>query len=282
MDRGAYELTGMLPRPGRALKAVLGLIGGLCLLNWTLFNWVPGGKELFYWLACTTDGVVHKLCLWKLITAGFLTKPTGPGSVSYLLYTLIGLYFLSPDLETRWGSARFLRFVGLSMVVGFLLGIGADLLAPPHLGIFHPPIMYGAGAAITGTAVAWSRQNADRQFRLFFVLPMRGSWLFWLAVLYCVLGVIAWDENGDTGVVAPFGGLVTGLLLGGTPSVLRSIYLRAKLALLRKQADEPGRSNAPRPSRSTRQGGPPLRVVYGGIEDELKKRKPPKDKRYLN
>ena len=97
-----------------------------------------------------------------------------------------------------------------------------------------------------------------------------------------MLGVVYWDAQHDTGVVAPFGGIITGLLLGGTPSVARTLYLRAKLTILRKQAAPPDRPSSPRPSRSSRGGGPPLRVVYGGLEDELKKRKPPKDKRYLN
>src|SRR4029077_8032060 len=103
---------------------------------------------------------------------------------------------------------------GLRFVVGFVLSIVIDSVAPPHLQIFHPQIMYGAGAAMTATLVAWSRQNADSTVRLFFVLPMKGSWFFWLAIAYCVAGVLAWDPQNDTGVVAPFGGLMTGLLLG--------------------------------------------------------------------
>jgi membrane associated rhomboid family serine protease len=226
---------------------------------------------------------VRNYGLWRLLTAGVLTVPTGGGAVSYLVFTLIGLYFLSPDLERRWGPGRFLRFLATCTVSGFLLAIGLDLLAPDHLRIFHPGLMFGATAAVTGTAVAWSRQNADRQFLMFFVLPMRGSWLLWLSVAYCVFGVLAWDDKMDTGVVAPFGGLITGLLLGGTPSVMRTLWLKVRLALLKKQAGSlADRPSAPRPARSTRAGGPPLRVVYGGLEDDLKKRKPPKDKRYLN
>ena len=39
---------------------------------------------------------------------------------------------------------------------------------------------------------------------------------------------------------------------------------------------------ATRPRAAKRKGGPPLRVVPGGLEDDLKNRKPPKDKRFLN
>jgi hypothetical protein len=38
----------------------------------------------------------------------------------------------------------------------------------------------------------------------------------------------------------------------------------------------------PKPPKRASGKSPALRVVYGGLEDELKNRKPPKDKRYLN
>jgi membrane associated rhomboid family serine protease len=274
----------MFPRPGKALKAVLILVFGLSLLNYVLFNWVPGGSFLFNELVCSTEKVLHHYQVWRLLTAGALTMPRGAGAFTYLLFTLVGLYFLSPDLETRWGPWRYLRFLATCTVVGFVLAIAIDSLVPQeHLPIFHPGPIFGAGAAITGVAVAWSRQNADRQFLVFMVLPMRGRWLLWLAVAYCAFGVIAWDDRVDTGVVAPFGGLITGLLLGGTPSILRTLWLKTRLAILRKEMGATSdRPSAPRSTRAGRRGGPPLRVVSGGIEDELKKRKPPKDKRYLN
>ena len=73
--------------------------------------------------------------------------------------------------------------------------------------------------------------------------------------------------------------------MGGPPSPLRAAYLNWKLASLRKRtgaAFSAGpmleRPITKRKSTSTT----PLRVVQGGLEDELKKREPPRDKRYLN
>jgi DNA-binding transcriptional LysR family regulator len=86
------------------------------------------------------------------------------------------------------------------------------------------------------------------------------------------------------GVVAPFGGLIAGLLFGGTPSLARTAWLHARLALLRRQSPNVRVQDilSRKPSRRPRPGAPPLRVVPGGLEEALKKRTPPKDKRYLN
>jgi hypothetical protein len=86
------------------------------------------------------------------------------------------------------------------------------------------------------------------------------------------------------GVLGPLGGVAMGYLFSGSPSPMRRAWLRIKLAFYRRQSkslleQSLGRE---RPSPKRRPGAPPLRIVPGGLEDELKKRKPPKDKRYLN
>ena len=151
-------------------------------------------------------------------------------------------------------------------------------------------MMFGAGAAITATAVAWSLQNADAQVNLFFVVPVRGQTLLWITLGYCLLGVVFPSMAGSVGAIAPFGGVIVGLAFAGAPagttSPFRTLYLRLKLALLRRQSGgahlasyglkRAGATSGKRPSRS---GGPSLHVVYGGLDDDKDK---PKDKRYLN
>jgi hypothetical protein len=143
--------------------------------------------------------------------------------------------------------------------------------------------VYGASAAIAAIAIAWSRDNADLTVRLFFVLPMRGRWLFWVTIGLCVLD-LAYPKAIPEGVVAPFGGIAVGLLFAGSPSAARSLYLRLKLALLRRRSRSLSVADvlSPKAPRRPRSGAPPLRVVSGGLEDALRKRNPPKDKRYLN
>ncbi|MEO6420878.1 MAG: rhomboid family intramembrane serine protease [Polyangiaceae bacterium] len=264
------------PRPGRALKTILFSIGAFGILQAILVNYA-GAADLFLNLVCIPEKVLHGE-VWRLVTAGFLTSPDALG---HLIFTLIGLYFLSPDLERRWGAARFVRFLLLSVVAGFSLSILLDKVMPAGVPAFHPRGMFGAGAAIAAVAVAWSKMNADLQVRLFFFLPVSGRQLFWLTIGFCVLGVI-YPAGSPEGVFSPFGGVLVGVLLGGTPSVLRSLYLRIKLALLRRSSGNAAIQPLLKAPPRRRPGSPPLRVVSGGLEDELKKRRPPKDKRFLN
>ncbi len=272
-----------LPRPGPVLKVALILLAATGLVGAIVFNWLPGGDagaRPFVYLTCSADRVWNHHEIWRLFTAGLLTKPGGQGAIGHLMMTLLGLYFLSPDLEKRWGGARFAWFLVASIVAGYALAVLVDLVAAPGLEAFHPALTYGAAAAISATAVAWSRENAETEVRLFFVLPVKGKYLFWFTVLYCLLGVL-YSDTMPEGAVAPFGGILVGLLLGGSPSVVRSIYLQTKLAMLRKKAGGRLPSMHVSPKRP-KPGSPPLRVVQGGLEEELKKRQPPKDKRYLN
>jgi membrane associated rhomboid family serine protease len=275
-DSGQMSLQ--LPRPGPVLKGVLVTlaifgIGGNLLANWTHL-----GGAIYRQLICSPALVLHHYRFWSLLTSGLLTATFGQ-----LFFTLIGLYFLSPDLERKWGSQRFAWFLAASVVFGNVLVILIDQLTFLSSPIFHPSEMFGATAVITAIAVAWSRENAETEVRLMFFLPMKGKHLFWLSIAYCFVGII-YNSNLSDGVMAPFGGVLVGMFLGGSPSMARRTYLQLKLALLQRQAGAGAgaRVGIRSSARKARVGGPALRVLPGGLEEELRKREPPNDKRYLN
>jgi membrane associated rhomboid family serine protease len=273
---------GGLPRPGRALKGVLAVLAAVSILGAIVVNWLPGGDAgARIFLLGTLDPALVLHQPWRLFTAGLLTSPKGFG---HILMTLMGIYFLSPDLERRWGAVRFVRFLVVSVLAGWVLAIAVDAVPLPHP-IFHARGgLFGATAAITATSIAWSKENANLQVRLFFFIPVSGRQLFWVTIGFCVLFLVYFQDMNE-GAIAPFGGVLTGVLLSGSPSPARAAWLKLKLAVLRRQKNAltvesilEGKPTTKRP----RPGAPPLRVVYGGLEDELKKRKDPKDKRHLN
>lgn len=263
------------PRPGRALKFVLVLYAVLGVLVGLVVNLVPHGGKVLPWVVCVPELAWHRP--WTLLTAGLITSWE---SYTHLLFTLAGFYFLGPELERQWGPRRFLRFLGIAVVGGFALALLLARFAPDSARLFHPGAMLGPGAALAALGVAWGREKPYAQIRLFFVLPISGRALVWITLGFCALGLV-YPNGIPEGVVAPFGGFIVGLLFAGSPSPLRAIYLRMKLALLRRGAPSV-KVELRAPPKKARPGAPPLRVVYGGLEDELQKRKPPKDKRYLN
>jgi membrane associated rhomboid family serine protease len=277
MDRSPLAA---FPRPGKAPRAVLITIAVFGLLGALLYHWIPGGQTVWSYVVVQPGALLHGEWwrAYSIVTAALMTSPT---SVWHLVFTLMGLYFLSTDLERRWGAWRFVRFLVTSVVLGTGIVLLFRVLTPATAAFFQqPPILFGPMAALTGTAVAWGRENPNIQVRLFFFLPMSGKWLLWATLGLSFLQLL-YQEPIYEGRLAPFGGIIAGLLLSGSPSAVRRLYLQAKLWVLRKRG-------APRveievaPRGAKKRSGPPLRVVMGGLDESIEKRTPPKDKRYLN
>lgn len=279
------DIVAVFPRPGRVMKIVLAVIAVSAIGGAIVVNWAPGGAagaELFRLLAYEPRAPLSKP--WSILTSGLLTLPEGIG---HALWSLLGLYFLTPDLEKRWGGARLVRFLLTAVVIGNVaVTLGAHLL--PAKGVFNPALTFGPMAAITATVIAWSKENAHRQIRFMFFLPMSGKTLYWLTIALAVLALV-FAQDTPEGALALFGGIATGILFAGTPSPVRALWLRLRLGSLRRRAkggitvtDLLG-DNPPR-GRSPKRGGksPPLRVLQGGLDDDARSPKPPKDKRYLN
>lgn len=280
MNRPPAAVSFAFPKPRRALWIVMIAMAALGIFTAFLGTWVgPSGSRVFEALGYKPDQTLTRP--WALLTSGLLTSPE---HWSHLALSLLGLYFLGAPLEQRWGSWRFARFLAFAVVIGnltvFVLSLVVPAEAQPR---FHPAFAFGPTAAITAIAVAWSREFAQSTVNLFFFFPVRGRVLFWVTIGFCVLDLI-YPAALPEGVVAPFGGVIAGLLLGGTPSLARTGWLHLRLALLRRRTASLNVDDvlSPKPKRRPRAGAPPLRVVSGGLEEVLKKRNPPKDKRYLN
>lgn len=275
------------PRPGRVLRIVLAVVAVTAIVGAIVFNWMPGpplGGYIFSWIAFDPgDFVERPWKIWTLVTSGVLSSPL---HLFHALGSLLGLYFLGSDLEKKWGGARFLRFLAISVVMGNLFVLAFDRVFPQRNEIFHPGLVLGPTAAIAAIAIAWAKENATRQIRLFFFLPISGKALYWITIGFAVLAIV-FKQPTPEGAVAPFGGILAGILFGETPSKARTAWLHIKLALLRRKGHTltvesiTGGGDRPRAPKRSSKGGPPLRIVQGGLEDD-DKRKPPKDKRYLN
>lgn len=261
MPRGFGDAPAVgLPRPGPALRGVLIALLAVWLAFALGINWAGAPESLFYALAGSTERILRGE-VWRLFTAPFLHIPSG--SISHILTSLLGLYFLSPSLEQRWGSGRFLRFLGISAVFAYVFQMLLELALPATIaGRLVPAYWFGAEPVVSAVSIAWALSFRGRSINLMFVLPVSSRGLIVFVVLVNVMYLIA-GAGGPDGLLAPFGGMLAGWLFGGgSPSPLRRAWLKLRLA----QLDAEARREAA--SKKKRRAASGFQVIEGGKSDD--------------
>ena len=242
-------------------------IGAIWLAFAIGLNWAGASPELFWALCGNTEKILHGE-VWRLFTAPWMHLPVG--SFWHVFTAEIGLYFLGSSLEERWGGARFAKFLFFAALLGYLTQMLAGIVLPASLDI--APVnayWFGADPVIEATAIAWALSFRGRQVRLFFVLPVSSTGLILFVVGATVASLLV-KSQAPSGLVAPFGGMLAGWLFGsGSPSPLRRLWLKLRLAQLDAEAKREAQA---RKARAARSG---LKVISGGggtdSEDEPKR-----------
>ena len=132
------------------------------------------GGMASYWLAFV-PGAIFQGQVWRLIT--FVFVPAYP-DLLYLTLSLFMYYFLGTQLEQIWGSTRF--------TVYYLLGLIMTVLCGLALG-FSPLRSYAVvdmSYVNLSLFLAFATLFPDMQFRIYFIIPIRGKWL---ALVYVIL-----------------------------------------------------------------------------------------------
>lgn len=255
-DYGTVRTMGGFVRPGRALTGVMIALLSIWLMFAIAINWGGASDELFLAFCGNTDKILSGE-IWRLFTAPLMHHPTG--TISHILFALLGLFFLAPTLEQKWGSARMLRFLALSGVIAYGVQMIFQLVLPASLSArLVGPYWYGAFPVIEAIAIAWAFNFSGQTVRLFFVLPVTSRALIGFVVAISVLRLIAASQAPE-GLLSPFGGLFAGWLLGaGTPSPLRRAYLKFRLAQLDREVVQSKQRRARRVKQA------PFRVIEGG------------------
>ena len=258
---GPQEVLGALPRPGRALRGVLLALFSLWLAFAVALNWGGASPDLFA-LFCGNIPRILSGEVWRLFTAPLMHDPGGYGSI---LLTLLGLYFLSPSLESAWGPKRFLRFLCFSALLAYGLQLVLALLLPAsvsHKLVPNPELWFGAFPVVEAIAIAWALSFKGKTVRLMMLVPVSSKTLVVFVVGTSLLAVVAPRDAPFSGLIAPFGGMLSGWLLGGgTPSPLRRWWLRQRMAQAEREL---ARQKLVRRERVHRSG---FRVIEGGQDD---------------
>lgn len=257
---GDATTTAGIPRPGPALRGVLLALLAVWLIFAIGINWAGAPESLFYALAGNSSLILRGE-IWRLFTAPLLHVPSG--SISHILMTLLGLFFLAPALESRWGGKKFLSFLVGSAVIAYATQMLVELVVPATLAArLVPAYWFGAGPVVSAVSVAWALSFRGRTVNLMFVLPVSSRGLIIFVLLVNVMFLIA-GAGGPDGLIAPFGGMLAGWLLGsGSPSPLRRAWLKLRLAQLDAEARREGEN------RKRQRAASGFKVIEGGKSND--------------
>lgn len=259
------QLQFVLPRPGRVLKVVLVGLFAIWLVFAVALNWGDASEQAFLILCGNTERILDGE-VWRLFTAPLMHVPSG--TIGHILTALLGLYFLAPSLEEAWGSKRFAYFLFWCGVLGYATQILVTLIVPAAFAAkLVGSYWFGAVPVVEAVAIAWALSFRGQVVRLMFILPVSSRGLIVFVVAMSLMYLFAGAQT-PSGLIAPFGGMLWGWLLGGdTPSPIRRAWLQFRLGLLEAEARRDRRQRRERAKRSG------FRVIDGeGRPDDSERR----------
>jgi len=170
-----------------------------------------GGQPdwLVHTLASNAADLTQPWMWWQFITCGFAHDPS---SIWHVAFNMMALWFLGRDVELKYGTAEFLRFYLLAIVVSSVVSALENRLLAPG----GPwPDMVGASGGVTAVVIVFICNFPMRTLLLWFV-PVPA----WLAGILIVLinvlgtrGVYLPTANADPATIA-YGAHLAGAAFG--------------------------------------------------------------------
>ena len=203
MNRGR-TISLSLPPFTRWVKRLILIYAGIYLLMAILkvaspvtHAWVSD------YLALTPSFVVHGM-VWQLITYSFLHY-----QLLHFLFNALALWMFGSQIESDWGSKRFLEFYFFCTVAAGLTSVAVSYMHVPGLSPGTPTI--GASGGIYGLLVAFGVLYGESEIMMF-PLPFRikAKYFVWGIVFLTLVGAI--QETGGVANFAHLGGLLFGYL----------------------------------------------------------------------
>jgi len=163
---------------------------------------------VYYFLnyfALDPEMVWNHYYIWQLFTYIFLH-----GDFFHILFNLFSLWMFGGELESYWGSRRFLFYF-------FFCGIGAGIFTV----LLSPYPVIGASGAIYGILLAFGWLFPNRPIYIYFLFPLPAKYMV------IIFGLIEFFSSGSAGGgvahLTHLGGLVFGLFLMAYPAIRQKI-----------------------------------------------------------
>jgi membrane associated rhomboid family serine protease len=148
--------------------------------------------------------------LWQLVTYIFLH-----GSPFHLFFNALALFMLGPQLESLWGTKKFLTYFFVSAFGGAILHtliwVSSLFFFPEHSSSLGLIPIVGASGALYGLLMAYGLLFGNSYFLAFFVFPIQARYF---VLIIAAIELISSLTSGNQGVahLVHLGGLATGFL----------------------------------------------------------------------
>jgi membrane associated rhomboid family serine protease len=150
-------------------------------------------REIDFYFGLIPLLVWKKYFLWQLFTYIFLH-----GGFSHIFFNLLALWMFGGELESYWGSKKFLFYF-------FLCGIGAGIFTV----LFSSYPVIGASGAIYGILLAYGWLFPNRPILIYFLFPIPAKYM---VIIFGLIELFS-SSSGTGGGIAHLthlGGLVFG------------------------------------------------------------------------
>ncbi len=193
------------------IKKLMIVMGAVFLLQMVV------NDRISFYLGLVPILVWKKYFLWQLATYIFLH-----GGITHLLFNLLALWMFGGELESYWGSRKFLRYF-------FFCGIGAGICTVLFTPYQFIPVI-GASGAIYGILLAFGWLFPNRPIYIYFLFPIPAKYM---VIIFGLIELFSSTEGTGGGVahLTHLGGLLFGLFYMAYPTLRQKIrreYYRRK------------------------------------------------------
>ena len=187
------------------------IMGAVFLLQMVFNGWIN------YYFGLIPVLVWKKYYLWQLATYIFLH-----GGITHILFNLLALWMFGGELESLWGSRKFLRYF---LFCGIGAGICTVILTPYQ---FIPVI--GASGAIYGILLAFGWLFPNRLIYIYFLFPIPAKYM---VIIFGLIELFSSMQGTGGGIahLTHLGGLLFGLVYMAYPTIrlkIRREYYKRK------------------------------------------------------
>lgn len=186
-------------------------------------------------LGLVPQAVMQRGWFWQPVTYMFVH-----GSLTHILFNMLGLWMFGVELERLWGTRFFVRYYAITGLGAAATTLAWSLLPLEVSSQIYYAVTFGASGALYGVLVAFALYYPDRPILMFLLFPIPAKYF---VMIIGAIAFMASAGSGGGGVAhtAHLGGLVVGYLyLRGTRGIVsgvKSQYLRWRMQRLRKRFD---------------------------------------------